>query len=250
MENRKLLNFLLNDLSELEEIFREKGQSGFDELEMEFIESRLTGMKRLLSRLNQQKGSSQVSNAQETKRSHTSSEEKQDNTSISSSTPSQKTETTTQLEVEKNNRTQDIEGPQPEPSHSSCRGPEQSAPQLETLVQEAPPTKEKKRLADSFEKSASLNERVAIKNKLEQKLSNSPLRSLKAGIGINDRYLFIRELFKGDADAFLHTIELLDRMNDLQEATDFLKGNFHWEESDACLQFMNLVKRRFAHESK
>lgn len=48
MENKKLLKYLLNDLSELDEMFAEKGKNSFDELEMEFIQNRVTGAKRLV----------------------------------------------------------------------------------------------------------------------------------------------------------------------------------------------------------
>ena len=48
MENKKLLKYLLKDLSELDEMFAEKGKNSFDELEIEFIQNRVTGAKRLV----------------------------------------------------------------------------------------------------------------------------------------------------------------------------------------------------------
>ncbi len=48
MENKKLLNYLLNDLSELDELFAEKGKNSFDAFEMEFIQSRIAGAIRLI----------------------------------------------------------------------------------------------------------------------------------------------------------------------------------------------------------
>jgi hypothetical protein len=48
MENKKLLKYLLKDLSELDEMFSEKEKNTFDELEMEFIQNRVTGAKRLV----------------------------------------------------------------------------------------------------------------------------------------------------------------------------------------------------------
>ena len=48
MENKKLLRYLLKDLSELDEMFAEKGKNSFDKLEMEFIQNRVTGAKRLV----------------------------------------------------------------------------------------------------------------------------------------------------------------------------------------------------------
>ncbi len=48
MEKKKLLKFLLLDLSELEELGAEKGDNGFDELEMEFLQTRVSSAKRMI----------------------------------------------------------------------------------------------------------------------------------------------------------------------------------------------------------
>ena len=48
MENKKLLKYLLKDLSELDEMFSEKGKNSFDDFEMEYIQNRVTGAKRLV----------------------------------------------------------------------------------------------------------------------------------------------------------------------------------------------------------
>lgn len=48
MENKKLFKYLLKDLSELEEMFAEKDRNSFDELEMEFIQNRVFGAKKLV----------------------------------------------------------------------------------------------------------------------------------------------------------------------------------------------------------
>lgn len=48
MENKKLFKYLLKDLSELEEMFTERDRNSFDELEMEFIQNRVLGAKKLV----------------------------------------------------------------------------------------------------------------------------------------------------------------------------------------------------------
>ena len=55
-------------------------------------------------------------------------------------------------------------------------------------------------------------------NKLENKISNSPVRSIQAAIGINDRYQYIRELFDGNAERFTEAVTDLDKMGSIQEA--------------------------------
>ena len=41
MENKKLLSYLLKDLEELDELFSEKTDFRFDEMEVEFIQTRI-----------------------------------------------------------------------------------------------------------------------------------------------------------------------------------------------------------------
>ena len=53
MENKKLLKFLYKDIAEIEELFSEKGSEGFDEYEIEFIQSRFKGAKQILQILSE-----------------------------------------------------------------------------------------------------------------------------------------------------------------------------------------------------
>jgi hypothetical protein len=72
-----------------------------------------------------------------------------------------------------------------------------------------------------------------------------PLKSIRDGIGINDRYLFIKELFANEAEKFDETIAALDGFAQIEEAVGYLKQNFKWSKSEAGQKFLNLVKRRF-----
>jgi hypothetical protein len=48
MENKKLFNYLLKDLSELDELFSEQGKNTFDAFEIEFIKNRISGATKLV----------------------------------------------------------------------------------------------------------------------------------------------------------------------------------------------------------
>ncbi len=72
-----------------------------------------------------------------------------------------------------------------------------------------------------------------------------PLKSMRDGIGINDRFLYIRELFGNETEKFDETIIALDGFSRIEEAVAYLKQNFKWSKSDAGEKFLNLVKRRF-----
>jgi len=106
----------------------------------------------------------------------------------------------------------------------------------------------KSRLGDSFLKAKSINDMITEQNKLEFKLSNRPLASIKAAIGINDRFQYIRELFDNDANKFSETVNILDSMKNEKEAADYLRHNFKWKKNETSLHFINLVKRRFHYE--
>lgn len=101
------------------------------------------------------------------------------------------------------------------------------------------------RLGDSFLKGKSINDLVSDQNKLEFKLSNRPVHSIRSAIGINDRFQYIRELFDGDVEKFNDTVTSLDSMTHIREAVHYLRQNFRWKKTETSLKFVNLVKRRF-----
>ncbi|WP_026473691.1 hypothetical protein [Alkaliflexus imshenetskii] len=75
---------------------------------------------------------------------------------------------------------------------------------------------------------------------------HKPIEDLRKAIGINDRFLYQRELFGGNADLFNQTIEQLNTMNNFDSAEGFLLGNFNWDHNNqAVVAFKELVKRRF-----
>jgi hypothetical protein len=103
-----------------------------------------------------------------------------------------------------------------------------------------------KRLGDIFSKEKSVNDLIAgDAQKLEQKISNMPVTSIQAAIGINDRFQFIRELFDGSAEKYTETVTKLDSMKELKEAVTYLQQNFKWKKTEVSLKFVSLIKRRF-----
>ena len=73
------------------------------------------------------------------------------------------------------------------------------------------------------------------------------VQSIKKAITLNDRIRYLNELFGGDADLMTSTIAALDAMNNLQEAKDYVKWNFSWDEADeAVSDFMRLLEDRFS----
>ena len=72
------------------------------------------------------------------------------------------------------------------------------------------------------------------------------INDLKKAIGINDRFLFQRELFAGNTELFNSTVDQINALNNLSEAETFIASNFDWSANqDTAHEFMSLVKRRF-----
>lgn len=121
-------------------------------------------------------------------------------------------------------------------------------PGYQPLVQE--PVQELNRSMQ--EQGDSLNERLKEeKVEIASKLSESPIKDLKKGIGINDRFVFINELFRGDEAMYERSIKTINNFSIYPEAQYWmereLKIKLGWDDSrPATQEFYSLVKRRFS----
>jgi hypothetical protein len=89
------------------------------------------------------------------------------------------------------------------------------------------------------------------KVELAEKLTDSPIRDLRKAIGINDRFLYINELFRGDEAMYERSIKTINNFSILPEAEYWiqreLKVKIGWsDQNDVVKQFDQLVRRRFA----
>ena len=96
-----------------------------------------------------------------------------------------------------------------------------------------------------------INDKVKPKAELSQKLQDVPIRDLRKAIGINDRYLFINELFTGDEAMFERSVKTLNQFSILPEAGFWmqreLKLKLAWnDDAPIVQQFIQLVRRRFS----
>ena len=85
---------------------------------------------------------------------------------------------------------------------------------------------------------------------LGESLTEIPVRDLKKAIGVNDRFLFITALFRGDEVTYERSIKTINSFSILPEAEYWiqreLKVKNGWKDSDEVVkQFYQLVKRRF-----
>jgi hypothetical protein len=98
----------------------------------------------------------------------------------------------------------------------------------------------------------SLNDRLKEnRTELMHSLKDSPIRDLRKGIGINDRFVFISELFRGDEPMYERSIKTINSFNIYPEAEYWmnreLKIKLGWDDTKEIVKhFYHLVKRRFA----
>ena len=107
-------------------------------------------------------------------------------------------------------------------------------------------------LMESIHSMPVLNEKLRA-NQIEigTLLNNEPIKELKKGIGINDRFLFVQELFRGDEIMYERSIKTIDGFSIYPEAQFWiqreLKLKIGWNEDSVTVKhFDQLVKRRFS----
>ena len=103
----------------------------------------------------------------------------------------------------------------------------------------------KKTLNETLGDTRQLVNDVLSPEKSDPGYQTPPINSIWDGIGINDRFLFIRELFSNNNGKFESTVTALDKLSTIHEAVNYLKMNFKWNKSEASQKFLALVKRRF-----
>jgi hypothetical protein len=128
---------------------------------------------------------------------------------------------------------------------------------LHNLMQEIPTLAHQKEIRElnevmSLQNGASLNEKLKQTSvEVAEILTREPVRDLKKAIGVNDRFVFVNELFRGDEVMYERSIKTLNSFNVLQEAEFWmereLKLKLGWDENkDTVRHFIQLVRRRFA----
>lgn len=109
-----------------------------------------------------------------------------------------------------------------------------------------------KEVNESVNKEESLNDRLKEEKKeVMQVLKDSPIKDLRKAIGVNDQFVFINELFRGDEAMYERCIKTINSFNIFPEAEYWmnreLMTKLGWDEnSESAIHFYQLVKRRFS----
>ena len=126
--------------------------------------------------------------------------------------------------------------PEPEPEEPEEPEEEDSGIRTYRIVRENVPT-----LGDLLEKTED--------NSLAARLQRKPVSDLISAIGINDKFLFLNELFGGSMEKYNKSIRSLNSFSTLLGAKTYmseLQIEFQWDcSSDAYKKLADLVERRF-----
>ncbi len=132
-----------------------------------------------------------------------------------------------------------IEQPKPEPKKEEPRPQPKPTPKVEEFYQ----------VNEEYDTLFTLK----IATDLSQKLSAAPIADLTKALGLNEKFLYINELFGGDVNVFQETIQQLNRCKDLGEARVYLEKHLieqqGWlskkERTPTAKNFIKLISRRY-----
>ena len=109
-----------------------------------------------------------------------------------------------------------------------------------------------KEVNEAIGQQESLNDKLKEdRTEVMHAIKDTPVRDLRKAIGINDRFVFINELFRGDEPMYERSIKTINGFNIYPEAEYWmnreLKIKLGWDDTrETVRHFYQLVKRRFS----
>ena len=88
---------------------------------------------------------------------------------------------------------------------------------------------------------------AAPRDRASELRRREPVTDLRRAIGINDKFLLIRDLFGGDGEAYEKAIGVLNDCADFDDCMIYIAENYAWNpNSDGVKLLMDLLERKFA----
>lgn len=123
--------------------------------------------------------------------------------------------------------------------------PKVETPKKEEVKIEPRPIEPVQRLGDSFAGVKTLAEQMTQDDAPTTPFNR--IKDLRSAIGLNDKFLMIRDLFGGDAERYEATIDTLDEFEDLDECIIYIVENFRWNpDLEASKLLISLIERKLA----
>jgi len=101
------------------------------------------------------------------------------------------------------------------------------------------------------EQAKSTEEKRPDPNNVPPRVGIKRMTDIKSSISLNDKLLFIKDLFNGYSLAYTEAMELLNRFDNFEEADAFLQSNYavknNWAAKQTAVdKFYTILKKRFA----
>lgn len=88
---------------------------------------------------------------------------------------------------------------------------------------------------------------AAQKDMASEIVRKERITDLKQAIGINDKFLLLRDLFGGDTERYERTIDRLNEFDDLDDCIIYISENYDWNPSSDGVRFlMELLERKLS----
>lgn len=103
-------------------------------------------------------------------------------------------------------------------------------------------------IGDIFSLSSTIGDAVKRENPAwMDDLPGDKIDNMADAVSLNDRMIFVRELFDEDSEQFILTLDRLNEIGSLTEGISYLRAAFpEWDESsDSVYRFYMIVRRRF-----
>lgn len=125
------------------------------------------------------------------------------------------------------------------------------APVIEPLKPEIKAEEPAKEKDEVFTINQRISAQLGANSNASDQANAQPIANLKQAITLNDKLLFIKDLFNGYSLAYSEAIEILNRFNTYEEANRFLTKNYthknNWESKPETMdKFFALLKRRYS----
>ena len=147
--------------------------------------------------------------------------------------------------------------PEPAPDPAPAPGPEPVSapaltghilPQQGSLFDEWADPSPTPVLADTLQSGYSpLNDRYAGAMPIAHALQARKVARMADAIGLNDRFLFTRELFKSNPQWYKECLEQIDACTSRKDAEAFVREKYGWKKTlPAAKKFYSIIERRFS----
>lgn len=106
-----------------------------------------------------------------------------------------------------------------------------------------------------FDKATSLFDKISkpVEKTVASAATRQPISNIKAAIGINEKFAYLKDLFKNNVNEYNQALDKLNNFDNYTEAEDYfqeLKAKYSWDPETKSFQGLaDLLSRRYLHSS-